>query len=174
MTIHSKLLKAISKMEKIKKDSNNPFYKSKYYDINSLLDTVKPILHEEGLVLLQPIENNCVVSRIFDVDTGEFVDSSMKIPDIDDPQKIGSCVSYFRRYTLSSLLSVEAEDDDANATVKKNVTVKEHDDKSWLNQGTSMWTSAEEFVANGGDPEKIFKKYKVSKPNREHLISLAK
>lgn len=169
MTIHTKLLKAISKMEKIKKDSNNPFYKSKYYDINSLLDTVKPILHEEGLVLLQPIENNCVVSRIFDVDTGDFVDSSMKIPDIDDPQKIGSCVSYFRRYTLSSLLSVEAEDDDANATVKQ-----EDDGKQWLNKGTSMWTSAEEFVAGGGDPEKIFQKYKVSKPNREHLISLQK
>jgi hypothetical protein len=169
MTIHTKLLKAISKMEKIKKDSNNPFYKSKYYDINSLLETVKPILHEEGLVLLQPIENNCVVSRIYDVDTGDFVDSSMKIPDIDDPQKIGSCVSYFRRYTLSSLLSVEAEDDDANATVKK-----EEDDKDWLNKGTTMWTSAEKFVADGGDPEKIFKKYKVSKPNREHLKSLQK
>ena len=169
MTIHTKLLKAISKMEKIKKDSNNPFYKSKYYDINSLLETVKPILHEEGLVLLQPIENNCVVSRIHDVDTGDFVDSSMKIPDIDDPQKIGSCVSYFRRYTLSSLLSVEAEDDDANATVKK-----EEDDKDWLNKGTTMWTSAEKFVADGGDPEKIFKKYKVSKPNREHLKSLQK
>ncbi len=169
MTIHTKLLKAISKMEKIKKDSNNPFYKSKYYDINSLLETVKPILYEEGLVLLQPIENNCVVSRIYDVDTGDFVDSSMKIPDIDDPQKIGSCVSYFRRYTLSSLLSVEAEDDDANATVKQ-----EDDGKQWLNKGTPMWTSAEEFVAGGGDPEKIFQKYKVSKPNREHLISLQK
>jgi hypothetical protein len=169
MTIHTKLLKAISKMEKIKKDSNNPFYKSKYYDINSLLETVKPILHEEGLVLLQPIENNCVVSRIYDVDTGDFVDSSMKIPDIDDPQKIGSCVSYFRRYTLSSLLSVEAEDDDANATVKQ-----EDDGKQWLNKETPMWTSAEEFVAGGGDPEKIFQKYKVSKPNREHLKSLQK
>jgi hypothetical protein len=109
------------------------------------------------------------VSRIYDVDTGDFVDSSMKIPDIDDPQKIGSCVSYFRRYTLSSLLSVEAEDDDANATVKK-----EEDDKDWLNKGTTMWTSAEKFVADGGDPEKIFKKYKVSKPNREHLKSLQK
>ena len=169
MTIHEKLLKATSKMEKIKKDSDNPFYKSKYYDINSLLETVKPILEEEGLLLLQPIENNCVVSRIIDVETGDFVDSAMKIPDIDDPQKIGSCVSYFRRYTLSSLLSVEAEDDDANATVKKK-----QDDKDWLNKGTSMWTSAENFVKDGGDPEKIFKKYLVSKPNREHLKSLQK
>lgn len=169
MTIHQKLLKATAKMEKIKKDSDNPFYKSKYYDINSLLETVKPILEEEGLLILQPIENNCVVSRIIDVETGDFVDSAMKIPDIDDPQKIGSCVSYFRRYTLSSLLSVEAEDDDANATVKKK-----QDDKDWLNKGTSMWTSAENFVKDGGDPEKIFKKYLVSKPNREHLKSLQK
>lgn len=169
MTIHTKLLKAISSMEKIKKDSNNPFYKSKYYDINSLLETVKPILAKEGLLLLQPIENNTVFSRIFDIDTGDFVESGMKMPDIDDPQKVGSCVSYFRRYTLSSLLSVEAEDDDANSTVKKK-----DDGKDWLNKGTPMWTSAEEFVTNGGDPEKIFAKYKVSKPNREHLISLQK
>jgi len=169
MTIHQKLLKATAKMEKIKKDSNNPFYKSKYYDINSLLETVKPILEEEGLLLLQPIEKNCVVSKIIDAESGDCVISAMNIPDIDDPQKIGSCITYFRRYTLSSLLAVEAEDDDANATVKK-----EDDGKDWLNKGTTMWTSAEKFVADGGDPEKIFKKYKVSKPNREHLKSLQK
>jgi len=45
----------------------------------------------------------------------------MRLPEIQDPQKVGSAVTYYRRYTLQSLLSLQAEDDDANsasATVK--------------------------------------------------------
>jgi hypothetical protein len=45
--------------------------------------------------------------------------SSIALPQIQDPQKLGSAITYFRRYTLQSLLSLQAIDDDANVTVKQ-------------------------------------------------------
>jgi hypothetical protein len=63
---------------------------------------------------MQPIENGCVVTRILDCEDGQSVESSLMLPAIQDPQKLGSAVTYFRRYTLQSLLSLQAEDDDAN------------------------------------------------------------
>lgn len=116
-----KLLQFQQKVSAIKRDAQNPFFKSKYFDINTLLAEVKPILSELGLVLLQPIsfwENKQVVSsEIFDAETGtRIASSSVVLPDISDPQKLGSAITYFRRYSLQSLLSLEAEDDDGNAT----------------------------------------------------------
>jgi len=118
------LAKAKSEIGAISKDSANPFFKSKYFDINSLIDHVEPILLQNGLLLLQPIEENKVKSIIYDVVSGECISSSMELPALNDPQKIGSCISYYRRYTLSSLLSIQAEDDDGNkASSKKEVVV---------------------------------------------------
>lgn len=116
------LAKAKNEIGAISKDSANPFFKSKYFDINALIEHVEPILLQNGLLLLQPIEDNKVKSIIFDVESGESISSSMDLPALNDPQKIGSCISYYRRYTLSSLLSIQAEDDDGNkASSKKEV-----------------------------------------------------
>ena len=57
-----------------------------------------------------------VKTLLIDLDGGS-VESSMQLPSIQDPQKIGSAITYYRRYTLQSLLGLQAEDDDANATV---------------------------------------------------------
>ena len=128
--LYKKLSEVKSKIGKISKDSTNPFYKSKYFDINNLLEHVEPLLQENGLLLLQPVLDGCVITRIVDVDTGEMVSSEIVIGTINDPQKLGSAITYYRRYTLTSLLSLQAEDDDANATVKKSVEVK----AVWLNE----------------------------------------
>ena len=40
--------------------------------------------------------------------------SALKLPEMNDPQKLGSCITYYRRYTLASLLGLQAVDDDAN------------------------------------------------------------
>ena len=53
----NKLLLFQKKVGAISKDSINPFFKSNYFDINKLIDVIKPILNELGLVLLQPLEN---------------------------------------------------------------------------------------------------------------------
>lgn len=114
MSIYKKLLEAKKEMEAITKDSKNPFFKSNYFDINALLREVEPILQENGLLLLQPIEAEWVKSVIYDTETNEKVSSEMHLPNLTDPQKIGSAITYYRRYTLQSLLGLQAEDDDGN------------------------------------------------------------
>lgn len=126
LTFLQKLHKAKQSIKKLYKNStaktNNFSYK--YIDINAILDEVEPILLENNLLLLQPIEDGYVFSRIIDIDSGEIAESCMKLPEILDPQKIGSAVTYFRRYTLQSLLSLQAIDDDANLSVEAIKTQK--------------------------------------------------
>ena len=114
----SKLFEFQKKVGAIKKDSVNPYYKSKYADINSLLDVVKPVLNEIGLTVVQPLEvrdnKSVLVTKIFD-DDKLVLESSIIIPDNNDPQKMGSAITYYRRYSLQSMLLLEAEDDDAES-----------------------------------------------------------
>lgn len=112
--IYLKLWKAKQEIEGVKKNAKNPHFKSNYADINAILDAVEPILHKYDLILLQPIENGKVCSHIIDVDSGKGIYSEIELPNIQDPQKLGGAVTYFRRYTLQSLLALQAEDDDAN------------------------------------------------------------
>jgi hypothetical protein len=112
------LLKALSNVKKevgkLSKTETNPFFKSKYFDINSLIEQVEPLLDKNGLLLLQPILNGVVTSEIWHVETGLKVSSEINLGNILDPQKLGSAITYYRRYTLQSLLGLQAEDDDGN------------------------------------------------------------
>ena len=115
--IYNKLHKVQQEIGTISKDSKNPFYKSKYFDINSLIKQVKPILDKHNLLLLQPIKDGHQYSIIIDLDGGS-VESSLELPTDLDAQKIGSAITYFRRYTLQSLLALQAVDDDGNLASK--------------------------------------------------------
>jgi hypothetical protein len=91
-------------------------YNYKYVDLNQILEKLTPLLREEGLVLTQPIADGSVWTLINEIDTkdGEIngLKSCIKLPDNLDPQKLGSAITYYRRYTLVSLLALTAEDDD--------------------------------------------------------------
>ena len=89
--------------------------------MNALLDLVKPVLREHGFVLMQPIVNGCLSTMIVDIETGrtELI-STIELPKIDDPQKMGSAITYYRRYTLQSLLGIQAEDDDGNGGKRRD------------------------------------------------------
>lgn len=130
-TLHERLLNVQKKMGAIKKDATNPFFKSKYFDINSLLEQVKPVLNEEGIVLLQALDNidgKLALKTILMVsdDHRQVIEFVCPLPEVADPQKAGSAITYFRRYAIQSLLALEAEDDDANlASNKKVPSIKE-------------------------------------------------
>ena len=120
-SIYKKLYKVQKEIGAISKDSTNPFYKSKYFDINSLIKQLMPILEKHNLLLLQPISEGSQYSKIVDVDNGDSVESSLSLPIDLDAQKIGSAITYYRRYTLQSLLGLQAEDDDGNKASGKNM-----------------------------------------------------
>jgi len=164
--VNIKLFNLQQEIGTISKDAKNPFYKSKYFDINSLIKQLQPLLKKHKLLLLQPIEEDCVYSKLICIDGTGGVISALKLPEIADPQKLGSCITYYRRYTLASLLGLQAVDDDAN--VASGVTV----DKKWLNQNTPEFSKAIEFIKGGGSVEAIKSKYKVSGKIENELAKL--
>jgi hypothetical protein len=116
-----KLHAAKQHIGKVTKNATNPHFKKTYADINALLETVEPILLSYGLLLLQPVKGGTVFTIITDIDSGESVESFMDIPlNISDPQKTLACITYFRRGTLQSLLSLQAIDDDGNEASKQS------------------------------------------------------
>lgn len=108
---------------KLTKDTKG--YNYKYFDINQLLEKLQPLLREEGLVITQPIIDGSVVTRIYDAEE-KFapIESSIKLPENAKPQDLGSAITYFRRYTLVSLLALTADDDDG-ASASVGVSTKE-------------------------------------------------
>lgn len=76
---------------------------------------MKPILNGLKLLITQPIINGEVLTVITCTESGQEIKSGVFIPTGLNAQQIGSAITYFRRYTLSSLLSLEIdEDDDGN------------------------------------------------------------
>lgn len=122
-SLYVKLAKAKNKMGAVLKKSKNPYFKSNYADLNAHIDAVEPTLLEFGLVLTQPIEsngvNNVVKSVVTDVESGMSVTSALALPTFEDMQKLGGAITYARRYTLSALLGMKAEDDDGNLASNK-------------------------------------------------------
>lgn len=125
-SILPKLAKVKANLSGVKKDVKNTFFKSSYADLNAHLDAVEPLLEENGLVLVQPVYtiegSNYVKTVIYDVETGESVESCMKLVGDADMQKVGSAVTYARRYTLGSLLGMKAVDDDGEMAVGRGTT----------------------------------------------------
>lgn len=130
-SIHEKLFKIQQEIGAIAKDSENPFFKSKYFDINQLIKQLEPFLKEHKLLLLQPLvtnefEQNGVETQLIEVETGSMVTSFCQFPQNNDPQKMGSAITYLRRYTLQSLLGLQAEDDDANKASGRDNPIKDY------------------------------------------------
>jgi len=157
------LLKALAEVKKevgtLSKTETNPFFKSKYFDINSLIQQVEPLLEKNGLLLLQPIENNKVRSVIYHLESEKFLSSEMDLPNLQDPQKLGSAITYYRRYTLQSLLGLQAEDDDGN---KASTPVK----VTKLKATTEILKKAKE---GNFTIEQVKAKYEVSKEQEKEF-----
>jgi hypothetical protein len=169
LTLHQKLFILQQEIGTISKDAKNPFYKSKYFDINSLIKQLQPLFKENRLVLYQPILGDSVETTIKCIDTEQSVISNLKLPEISDPQKLGSAITYYRRYTLASLLGLQAVDDDGNLGSGK---VESQVEKKWLNENTPEFSKAIEYIQQGGNVEDIKSKYKVSKKVQDALSKL--
>ena len=122
LTLHQKLHRAKLAIGKVTKNANNPHFKKSYADLNAILSTVEPVLLENGLLLIQPIQGNSVCTQIVDIDSGAMLESCMDLPQGITPQQMGSAITYYRRYTLQSALSLQAVDDDGQQASKEQPT----------------------------------------------------
>lgn len=116
---YSKIAEIQKEIGKMQKDTKG--YNYQYFDINQLLEKLKPLLEKNNLVLIQPIEFGEVRSIIKDIENDVEISSALKLPEGVKPQDMGSAITYYRRYTLVSLLAIEAEDDDGAKATKKEV-----------------------------------------------------
>ena len=110
--IYQRLHEAKLEIGKVAKNAKNPHFKNTYADLNALIEAVEPILLDKGLVLLQPIKEGKVFTIITDINTATFVESYIDLTPGLTAQALGSQITYFRRYTLSSLMTLQAIDDD--------------------------------------------------------------
>tara|TARA_R100001369_G_scaffold23515_1_gene43220 strand:+ start:3761 stop:4309 length:549 start_codon:yes stop_codon:yes gene_type:complete len=175
--IYLKLFNLQNELGAISKDAKNPFYKSKYFDINSLIGQLKPLLQKYELVLLQPLTDGYVRSVIHDLDGGA-VESSIKLPKNLDAQKLGSAITYFRRYTLQSLLALQAVDDDANLASQGIVPFQSQESykikkksKPVLLENTPQFKNAFAAMKEGKTIYDIKEHYKINKEIEIKLLN---
>lgn len=155
--IYSALATFRDKVSAVKKDAENPFYKSKYADLPSILEVIKEPLKESGLSVTHHCKNVdgsfSVVTTLAFWATKETIDSEFPVF-WTKPQEIGSSMSYARRYNLLALLDIPVADDDGNIANEAKRTTKEIvQEKKWFNykdlkQCITDWTDTEILLAN--------------------------
>lgn len=123
------LVKAQAAMPAVKFNSTNPFLKNKYADLGAVIDTSRPILAKNGLSVSQLVFTDIGhmgVETILMHESGEWISASAVLPLGDEKGKsqaqvAGSIVTYLRRYGLSSILGMYADEDgDGNAQSSAN------------------------------------------------------
>ena len=166
------LAKALANIGAVKKDSDNPFFKSKYADINSIYETVREPLLSEGILILQPIVSkhspvsgefkDYVVTQLVHSESGQYVSSEFPIisKDSNDPQKIGAASTYARRFGLQSLIGLATEDDDGNTASGKDYSAYK----------SSVKKPAKKEVKEGGSVQKFRRKVAKKDETKKHAI----
>ena len=120
------LCKAQGVMGGAVKDKNNPFYKSSYSDMGSVIQAIKEEFATNGLSYTQfPIEDGgrIGVETILMHESGEWMANSFTVNlTKQDAQGAGSAITYARRYALQAIAGIPSEDDDGNAASQGNKT----------------------------------------------------
>ena len=121
------LNKAQAEMPFASMDSVNPFFKSKYADLGSIISTAKPVLAKHGLSISQNVEgadSMVGVTTLMMHTSGEWMESSVFLP-VESSKSIaqaaGSTITYLRRYAYAAILGIYA-DEDTDAEGTKTVT----------------------------------------------------
>lgn len=129
------LCKAQAEIMPALKDSANPFFKSKYADLESVWNACRDPLTKNGLCVMQSIntiENQMVLMTTLAHSSGQFIRSMAPIIVTKmEPQAVGSAISYFRRYSLAALVGVVQSDDDGElaqqrSSQKESVPAREY------------------------------------------------
>ena len=123
------LAKAQGTMKGAVKDSANPFFKSKYADLASVVEAIRAAFSANGLSYIQTVQSSELdevrVETMILHSSGEWISCGVLALPVskNDAQGYGSALTYARRYSLSAAVGVAPEDDDGNAAVAAKPTV---------------------------------------------------
>ena len=164
------LVKFNARVGKISKDAKNPFFKNNYATLDNIIDEVRPILSEFGLNILQLPSSDgehIKISTLLMHESGEWLESdglTMK-PVKNDPQGMGSAITYARRYALQSFLSLNTgEDDDGNnASQARKPQQQKPIELATEEQILKFQNKAQEYctLKGKGTPQDIYNNYKI-------------
>ena len=119
------LTAAQAEMTKAKKEASNPYFKTKYAPFESLIEASRPPLVANGLAVSQGADfkdGRVIVTTKLMHASGEWLESDVSIKPVkDDPQAVGSAITYGRRYGYQALICLAQadEDDDGNRATGK-------------------------------------------------------
>lgn len=122
-TLSSALAAAFGEIESATKSANNPHFKSKYADLTTVIEAIKPALIAHGLFFTQrpePSPTGITIETVIGHASGEEMSlGKLFVPaNKNDAQGFGSALTYARRYALVTAFGVPVEDDDGNAASK--------------------------------------------------------
>ena len=154
----SALCAAQSQMGGAVKDSANPFFKSSYADLTSVIKAIKQPFADNGLSYTQfPVsnENGVGVSTRLMHTSGQWLEMEYTLPTVKkDPQASGSAISYARRYALQSIAGIPTAEDDAESAMLRG------DDKKIISDDQII-AIKKLLDETGADSEKFCKWMKV-------------
>lgn len=157
------------KVDTVKKDAKNPFFKSSYASLSNIIEAINDPLIEAGLSYSQfPDGDNGLTTILMHGDSGEFIEATYSMrPVKDDPQGRGSVITYQRRYALAAILGLNIdEDDDGNTATFGGKTPQDAEDnnKPWLNEKSAEFNGAVEKLKSGKSSIAALRNYfKISK-----------
>lgn len=115
-TLAQALVEAQANMDAPKKTAENPHFKSRFAPLDELLNVAKPALNAVGIAISQPLvttDDGRIGVKTVLIGHGEEMDlGTLSLLAPGDPQKVGSLLTYLRRYSLAAALGLAAEDDD--------------------------------------------------------------
>ncbi len=127
MKLKEKIAFIQNAIDGLSKDATNPFFHSNYVELNQVIDALRPLEIEQKISITMPLTSvagrPAVSLVIKDLETDEEISNAITLPDLQDPQKMGSSISYFRRYSLMSYFNLKAEDSDGEGAKSKPVVV---------------------------------------------------
>lgn len=122
--ISAALVEAYKGIGGVVKGAANPFFKSKYADLTSIIELVKGPLEAQGIIVLQPIRTSEEGATFLETrllhSSGEYTSSFMPLDITGKEQALGSRISYFRRYQLQAMLSIPTLDDDGEGAMNRS------------------------------------------------------
>lgn len=167
------------KVEQISKDAKNPFFKSNYATLYNIQEAIREPLIESGLSVCQFPNGEHGLTTILMHESGEWIESTYFMhPVKNDPQSIGSCLTYQRRYGLCAVLnlSIGEMDDDGNMATHGKSTPEApapapKNEKAWLNPGTDLFKKVKAKIDAGEVTIKqVEEHYQLSKATKALLI----
>lgn len=122
--IGAALAAAQAEMQSVAKDSTNPHFKSKFASLDTIIESMRPVLALHGLCISQSAEprdgNAIVVETMVLHKSGEWLSNSVLVPLAKvDPQGAGAALTYGRRFGLSAVLCVATDEDDDGNTASR-------------------------------------------------------